>query len=55
MKNRVEVDSQGVMEQSPALLNVQTMVWDLPIVIFATHPIQVARGFQIPAASTLIV
>ncbi|CAG2103320.1 unnamed protein product [Medioppia subpectinata] len=53
--NTVRTDSQGVTEQSPALLNVQTMVWDLPIVIYATHPIQVARGFQIPAASTLTV
>lgn len=55
IKNTIVVDSEGVMEQSPAILNVQTMVWDLPIVIFATHPIQIARGFQIPAASTLTV
>ncbi|XP_054160595.1 RAB6A-GEF complex partner protein 2-like [Oppia nitens] len=55
VRNTVTQDSQGVSEQSPPFLNVQTMVWDLPICLFATHPIQVARGFQMPAASTLTV
>lgn len=51
----VSGDSQGVMCQSSPELSVQTMVWDLPIVVYATHPVQVARGFQIPATSTLTV
>jgi len=49
------IDAQGVMTQSPASVNVQTMVWDLPITVFPTHPIQVARGFQIAASSILTV
>jgi len=48
-------DSQGVMTQSPANLDVQTMVWDLPLDIHPNHPVTVARGLQLPACSTLIV
>ncbi|KAI1301690.1 RAB6A-GEF complex partner protein 2 [Halotydeus destructor] len=48
-------DSQGVMERSPSEIKVQTMVWDLPLTIFPTHPIQVARGLQLPASSSIIV
>ena len=49
------IDPQGVMKQSASSVNVQTMVWDLPITVYPTHPIQVARGFQIAASSILTV
>ena len=55
MNNTISTDSHGTMEQSPSNLNVQTMVWDLPITVYPTHPIQVARGFQIASSSTLTV
>lgn len=48
-------DSQGVMHRSPGEMKVQTMVWDLPLNIYPTHPTQVARGLQLPASSTLAV
>jgi len=48
-------DSQGYMTKSPAHLDVQTMVWDLPLLIHPNHPVTVARGLQLPACSTLIV
>jgi len=48
-------DTQGVMERSQSEIRVQTMVWDLPLIIHPTHPIQVARGLQMPASSTLSV
>ncbi|RWS23661.1 RAB6A-GEF complex partner protein 2-like protein [Leptotrombidium deliense] len=48
-------DSQGVTEQSPSDVTVQTMVWDLPINVYPTHPIQVGRGLQMPASGTLTV
>jgi len=48
-------DSQGTMHRSPGEIKVQTMVWDLPLNIYPTHPIQVARGLQLPASSTLAV
>ncbi|RWS09648.1 RAB6A-GEF complex partner protein 2-like protein [Dinothrombium tinctorium] len=48
-------DSQGCLEQSPTNLTVQTMVWDLPITVYPTHPIQVGRGLQMPASGTLVV
>lgn len=48
-------DSQGYMTKSAGHLDVQTMVWDLPLVILPNHPVTVARGLQLPACSTLIV
>jgi hypothetical protein len=48
-------DSQGYMTKSPENLEVQTMVWDLPLTIHPNHPVTVARGLQLPAISTLIV
>ncbi|XP_042900669.1 RAB6A-GEF complex partner protein 2 [Parasteatoda tepidariorum] len=30
--------------QGPASMDVQTMVWDLPIDVYPTHPLQVAHG-----------
>lgn len=48
-------DSQGFMSKAAASLDVQTMVWDLPLSIFPNHPLQVARGLQLPASSTIIV
>lgn len=48
-------DSQGYMTKSAPNLDVQTMVWDLPLVILPNHPVTVARGLQLPASSTLVV
>ena len=48
-------DSQGVQFQCPKSLNVQTMVWDLPITILPTHPIQIGRGLQMPATSFVMI
>lgn len=36
--------SENVSWQGPASLDVQTMIWDLPIDIYPTHPLQVAHG-----------
>lgn len=48
-------DSQGFMTKAAAHLDVQTMVWDLPLTIYPNHPLHVARGLQLPASSTIIV
>ncbi|GIY72062.1 RAB6A-GEF complex partner protein 2 [Caerostris extrusa] len=36
--------SDSVSWQGPANLDVQTMIWDLPIDVYPTHPLQVAHG-----------
>jgi len=48
-------DSQGIMEQSPPNLRVQTMVWDLPINILPAHPLQIGRALQMPATMSITV
>ena len=48
-------DSQGFMAKAAARLDVQTMVWDLPLNIYPNHPVQVARGLQLPASSSTLV
>jgi hypothetical protein len=48
-------DSQGVQFQCSKSVNVQTMVWDLPITILPTHPIQIGRGLQMPASSFILI
>ena len=48
-------DSQGFMTKAASHLDVQTMVWDLPLTIYPNHPVQVARGLQMPASSTILV
>lgn len=55
IQNTEIIDSQGTMKQGPESLKVQTMIWDLPICVYPTHPIQIARGLQIPATSMLAV
>ncbi|XP_054721072.1 RAB6A-GEF complex partner protein 2-like [Uloborus diversus] len=36
--------SKPVSWQGPSSVDVQTMVWDLPISVYPTHPLQVAHG-----------
>ncbi|XP_055940303.1 RAB6A-GEF complex partner protein 2-like isoform X3 [Argiope bruennichi] len=36
--------SENISWQGPANLDVQTMIWDLPIKVFPTHPLQIAHG-----------
>lgn len=36
--------SENISWQGPASVDVQTMIWDLPIDIYPTHPLQVAHG-----------
>lgn len=36
--------SECISWQGPASLDVQTMIWDLPIDVYPTHPLQVAHG-----------
>ncbi|KAG8187843.1 hypothetical protein JTE90_001217 [Oedothorax gibbosus] len=36
--------SENISWQGPTSLDVQTMIWDLPIDVYPTHPLQVAHG-----------
>ncbi|XP_013775730.1 RAB6A-GEF complex partner protein 2-like [Limulus polyphemus] len=47
--------SDSVTLQGPESLDVQTMVWDLPIKIFPTHPVQVANGIQSTSHSSISI
>lgn len=49
------IDNYGVMEQGPAEMKVQTMVWDLPIHVLPTHPLQIGRGLSMPATMSITV
>lgn len=39
----------------PATLNIETMVWNLPIKIYPTAPLQVSQGLQTQARNRLTV
>lgn len=41
--------------RGPPSLDVQTMVWDLPINIYPTHPLQVAHGLPLKADHMLTI
>ncbi|KAJ8874265.1 hypothetical protein PR048_025108 [Dryococelus australis] len=41
-----EADANGNVWQGPAALNIETMVWNLPIKICPTVPLQVSHGLQ---------
>lgn len=49
------VDPQGMLEQGPAEMKVQTMVWDLPINILPTHPLQIGRGLSMASTMSIVV
>ncbi|XP_076068766.1 RAB6A-GEF complex partner protein 2 isoform X1 [Oratosquilla oratoria] len=44
-----EDSSQHIEWQGPATLDIETMVWDLPITIYPTAPSQIAQAVCIPA------
>ncbi|UYV70652.1 RGP1 [Cordylochernes scorpioides] len=46
---------EGGVWQGPSSLEVQTMVWDLPITIHPTHPLQVAQGLPAQPEATLTI
>lgn len=48
-------DTQGVLIKPPAGLSVQTLSWHLPLEVYPNHPVQVARGLQLPSSSILTV
>ena len=48
-------DTQGDLFKPPAGLSVQTFSWHLPLQVYPNHPVQVARGLQLPSAASLLV
>lgn len=55
LQNEVYEDTFGQLELSPKQLNVQTMIWELPIVILPTNPSKIGQGLQLPDTSIMIV
>ncbi|XP_023213163.1 RAB6A-GEF complex partner protein 2-like [Centruroides sculpturatus] len=47
--------SESVMWQGPSSLDVQTMVWDLPVMVYPTHPVHIAQGLPIKCENSLII
>lgn len=48
-------DENGQLRMGPNSLNVQTMIWDLPITILPTNPSKIGQGLQLPDTSIIIV
>ena len=53
--NEIYEDMYGQLELSPKELNVQTMIWELPITILPTNPSKIGQGLQLPDTSIIIV
>jgi len=46
--------SEDVLWQGPASVDVETMVWDLPIKVFATNPVFVSSVSQLRTDATCV-
>lgn len=55
LSNEIYEDDNGRLELSPKELNVQTMIWELPITILPTNPSKIGQGLQLPDTSIIIV
>lgn len=55
LKSEIYEDPHGQLEVSPMELNVQTMIWELPITILPTNPSKIGQGLQLPDTSIIVV
>lgn len=46
LSQQVSSDIKSNMWQGPGALDIETMVWNLPVNIYPTTPSQVAQGLQ---------
>lgn len=55
LNQEIYEDDFGRLELGPKSLNVQTMIWDLPITILPTNPSKIGQGLQLPDTSIIVV
>ena len=55
LKSEIYEDPHGQLDVGPMELNVQTMIWDLPITILPTNPSKIGQGLQLPDTSIIVV
>ncbi|KAG8221838.1 hypothetical protein J437_LFUL003472 [Ladona fulva] len=48
-------DSDGTVWQGPSALDIETMVWDLPIKIYPTMPANISQVFQSQSKSSIVI